>query len=142
MNREFLEFYDREIKLLRSQAAEFALEYPGIADRLGGLVGDRQDPMIVGLLEGAAFLAARVQLKLKHEFSEFTTNLIDQLAPQYLAPAPSYVLIEALADVRRRGLARGAHHRPRRLSRRDLSRGGAQRGVPVSSGGADHDVAL
>jgi type VI secretion system protein ImpG len=95
MNREFLEFYDREIKLLRSQAAEFALEYPGIADRLGGLVGDRQDPMIVGLLEGAAFLAARVQLKLKHEFSEFTTNLIDQLAPQYLAPAPSYVLIEA-----------------------------------------------
>ena len=54
---EFLEFYDREIKLLRSQAAEFALEYPGIADRLGGLVGDRQDPMIVGLLEGAAFLA-------------------------------------------------------------------------------------
>ena len=81
--------------LLRAQAGEFAEEYPGIAERLGGLVGDRQDPMIAGLLEGAAFLAARVQLKLKHEFSEFTTNLIDQLAPQYLAPTPSYVLVEA-----------------------------------------------
>ena len=95
MNREFLEFYNRELRLLESQAAEFAEEYPGVADRLGGLLGDRKDPMITGLLQGAAFLAARVQLKLRHEFSDFTTNLIDQLAPQYLAPTPSYLLIEA-----------------------------------------------
>ncbi len=51
--------------------------------------------MISGLLEGAAFLAARVQLKLKHEFADFTTNLIDQLAPHYLAPTPSFVLVRA-----------------------------------------------
>ena len=95
MNREFLEFYNRELTLLRQQAGEFAEEYPGVAERLGGLVGERQDPMIMGLLEGSAFLAARVQLKLKHEFSEFTANLIDQLAPQYLAPTPSFVLVEA-----------------------------------------------
>jgi type VI secretion system protein ImpG len=37
---------------------------------------DRTDPMVSGLLEGAAFLAARVQLKLKHEFPEFTNNLL------------------------------------------------------------------
>ena len=43
----------------------------------------------------AAFLAARVQLKLKHEFSDFTANLLDQLVPQYLAPTPSFVLIQA-----------------------------------------------
>jgi len=95
MNREFLEFYNRELAVLREQAVEFAAEYPGIADRLGGVVGDRLDPMIGGLLEGAAFLAARVQLKLKHEFSDFTVNLIDQLAPQYLAPLPSFVLVQA-----------------------------------------------
>ncbi len=95
MNREFLRFYNQELAILREQAAEFAQDYPGIAERLGGLVGDAADPMISGLLEGAAFLAARVQLKLKHEFADFTTNLIDQLAPHYLAPTPSFVLVRA-----------------------------------------------
>ena len=95
MNREFLRFYNQELSILREQAAEFAQDYPGIAERLGGLVGDAADPMISGLLEGAAFLAARVQLKLKHEFADFTTNLIDQLAPHYLAPTPSFVLVRA-----------------------------------------------
>ena len=94
MNREFLDFYNRELKVLREQAAEFAQEYPGVAERLGGLLADRTDPMISGLLEGSAFLAARVQLKIKHEFADFTTNLIDQLTPQYLAPTPSFLLTE------------------------------------------------
>src|SRR5437764_7953644 len=94
MNREFLKFYNQELAILREQAVEFAQEYPGVAERLGGLLDDNIDPMIGGLLEGAAFLAARVQLKLKHEFSDFTTNLIDQLAPHYLAPTPSFVLVQ------------------------------------------------
>jgi type VI secretion system protein ImpG len=94
MNREFLDFYNRELAVLRDSAAEFAAEFPGVAERLGGLIGDRTDPMISGLLEGAAFLAARVQLKIKHEFADFTTNLIDQLTPQYLAPTPSFLLAE------------------------------------------------
>src|SRR5688572_20252089 len=96
MNREFLDLYNRELQLLREHAAEFAEEYPGIAERLGGLIGDRQDPMIGGLLEGAAFLAARVQLKLKHEFSEFTANLLEQLVPNYLAPTPSALLAKVV----------------------------------------------
>jgi type VI secretion system protein ImpG len=95
MDREFLRFYNQELAILREQAAEFAEDYPGIAERLGGLVGEAADPMISGLLEGAAFLAARVQLKLKHEFADFTTNLIDQLTPHYLAPTPSFVLVRA-----------------------------------------------
>ena len=64
--------------------------------------------MIAGLLEGAAFLAARVQLKLKHEFSDFTTNLIDQLAPHYLAPTPSFVLAQAQPNFGDPASARGA----------------------------------
>ena len=92
MNREFLDLYNRELRLLHEQAREFAEEYPGIAERLGGLVADRMDPMVDGLLEGAAFLAARVQLKLKHEFPEFTSNLLEQLVPNYLAPTPSALL--------------------------------------------------
>ena len=97
MNREFLDLYNRELKLLQEQARDFAEEYPGIAERLGGLVEDRSDPMIAGLLEGAAFLAARVQLKLKHEFPEFTNNLVEQLVPNYLAPTPSALLARVAA---------------------------------------------
>ncbi len=95
MNREFLDHYDRELKLLHEQAREFAEDYPGVAERLGGLLDERMDPMIGGLLEGAAFLAARVQLKLKHEFPEFTNNLLEQLVPDYLAPVPSVLLVRA-----------------------------------------------
>lgn len=95
MNREFLKYYNQELAILREQASEFAEEYPGVAERLGGLLDDRVDPMIGGLLEGAAFLAARVQLKIKHEFADFTTNLLDQLVPHYLAPTPSFVLVQA-----------------------------------------------
>ena len=93
MNREFLDLYNRELDLFYEQAAEFAVEYPGIAGSLGSLVKERTDPMVAGLLEGAAFLAARVQLKLKHEFPEFTNNLVEQLVPHYLAPTPSAMMV-------------------------------------------------
>ena len=94
MNREFLDLYNRELQLLNEQAREFAEEYPGIAERLGGILEDRTDPMVSGLLEGAAFLAARVQLKLKHEFPEFTNNLLEQLVPHFLAPTPSAMVVQ------------------------------------------------
>ena len=95
MDIEFRNLYNQELALLKEQAAEFAKEYPGVADRLGGLLEDSMDPMVLGLLQGSAFLAARVQLKLKHEFADFTVNLIDQIAPHYLAPTPSFVLVRA-----------------------------------------------
>jgi len=94
MHRELLEHYNRELALLYEYAAEFAEEYPNVADRLGGLTRERSDPMIAGLLEGTALLAARVQLKLKHEFPEFTFNLLEQLLPNYLAPIPSIMLTQ------------------------------------------------
>lgn len=93
MNREFLDLYNRELKVLEDSAREFGQEFPGVADRLGGLAKESMDPMIHGMLEGAAFLAARVQLKIKHEFEEFTNNLLEQLLPHYLAPVPSAAMM-------------------------------------------------
>ena len=60
-----------------------------MAERLGSLTKEKIDPGLAGVLEGSAFMAARVQLKLKSEFSEFTTALLEQLLPNYLAPTPS-----------------------------------------------------
>ena len=95
MNREFWELYNRELRLLYEQSKDFAADHPGIADRLGGFDRDNMDPGLKGLLEGTAFLAARVQQKIKSEFSEFTTALLDELLPNYLQPVPSFVLVEA-----------------------------------------------
>lgn len=94
MNREFLDLYNRELDLLYDHAREFAEEYPGIAGRLGGLTREAMDPSVMGLLEGSAFLAARVQLKLKHEFPEFINNLLEQLVPNFLAPTPAITLVK------------------------------------------------
>lgn len=115
MNREFMELYNRELGLFYEHAAEFSEEYPGVAERLGSMLQDNPDPMIGGLIEGAAFLATRVQLKLKHEFSTFTNNLLEQLVPNFLAPVPSVVLTQALpqfGDEKLRSgnkMARGAY---------------------------------
>ena len=67
--------------------------------------------MIGGLLEGAAFLAARVQLKLKHEFSDFTTNL-DRPVGAALSGADAVVRARpGEPEIRRSEPARGADHR-------------------------------
>ncbi|MFT7310100.1 MAG: type VI secretion system protein ImpG, partial [Paracoccaceae bacterium] len=84
MKKEFLEAYNRELTILYERSREFAEDYPGIAERLGGLTEDKLDPGLAGLLEGTAFMAARVQLKLQSEFSVFTKSLLEQLLPNYL----------------------------------------------------------
>ena len=65
MNREFLEAYNRELAILYERSKEFAEDYPGIAERLGGLTQDKLEPGLMGLFEGSAFLAARGQVKLQ-----------------------------------------------------------------------------
>ncbi|MBL3567615.1 type VI secretion system baseplate subunit TssF, partial [Rhodovulum sulfidophilum] len=89
MNPALRDTYNRELALLKERTAEFARDYPGLADRLGGLMADNLDPTVAGLLEGSAFLAARVQLKLQDEFRGFTEALLDQVFPDALAPTPS-----------------------------------------------------
>jgi type VI secretion system protein ImpG len=98
MNREFLEFYDRELKILYERSREFADEFPGVAARLGAMTEEQIDPTIAGLLEGAAFLAARVQLKLKSEFDHFTIEMLEHLLPGFLSPTPSFAMIKVRPD--------------------------------------------
>ena len=43
MNRDFLEHYNRELKILYERSKEFADEFPGVAERLGGLSKEQMD---------------------------------------------------------------------------------------------------
>lgn len=107
MKRAFREAYNRELALLKERAAEFAADYPGLADRLGGLVEENLDPTVAGLLEGSAFLAARVQTKMEEEFQTFTHELLDQVFPDALAPTPSAMLVQANLPLNNTDLAKG-----------------------------------
>ncbi len=68
MDPRLLSYYERELQHIREMGAEFAQEFPKIAGRLGLEGFECADPYVERLLEGFAFLAARVQLKLDAEF--------------------------------------------------------------------------
>jgi len=96
MNRRFLDHYNNELYHLRQMAAEFAVQNPVQAGRLG-LDKDGKtvcpDPFVERLLEGFAFLTARVQHKLDAEFPRFTQSLLETVYPQYLCPVPSMAIV-------------------------------------------------
>lgn len=98
MREELRSYYERELTYLRSMGEEFKTVYPGIAARLG-IQSDRcDDPHTERLLQGFAFLAARIHLKLDDEFPEISTALLDLVYPHYLRPIPSMTVVEFQCD--------------------------------------------
>ena len=89
MSDILLPYYNRELAALRSLAGEFAEAHPKIAGRLRLSPDSVDDPHVARLLEGVAFLAARVHHRLDDEFPELTDALLGVLYPHYLAPMPS-----------------------------------------------------
>ena len=130
MDPRLLRHYNLELQHLREMGAEFAEQFPKIASRLGMNGLEVADPYVERLLEGFAFLAARVQLKLDAEFPRFTQALLEIVYPHYLAPTPSMVVVQLKPDSDDPGLAtagRGGGRGPTRQSGR--------RGVGPAGGG-------
>ena len=100
MNQEkLLEYYEKELQFLREMGSEFAERFPGTAAQLdlGGF--KCADPYVERLLEGFAFLTARVQLKIDAEYPRFTQNLMNMVYPHYLSPLPSMAIVKFEADM-------------------------------------------
>ena len=107
MRDELLAYYERELTFLRQMGAEFAEKYPKIAARLV-LEPDRcEDPHVERMLEGFAFLAARIHLKLDDDFPEITQALLNILFPHYTRPVPSTTVVEFHLDPEQGKLATG-----------------------------------
>jgi len=92
MSDTLLPYYDRELTAINRLATEFAEAYPKIAGRLRLSPGGVDDPHVARLLDGVAFLAARVHHRLDDEFPELTDALLGMLYPHYLAPVPSCMI--------------------------------------------------
>jgi type VI secretion system protein ImpG len=98
MDPRMLEYYNRELQHLREVGGEFAGEFPKIAGRLGLDQFECADPYVERLLEGFAFLAARVQLKIDSEFPRLTQHLLEMVYPHYLAPMPAMAVVQFQPD--------------------------------------------
>jgi type VI secretion system protein ImpG len=98
MDPRLLQYYNLELQHLRETGAEFAQQFPKIAARLGMHGLEVADPYVERLLEGVAFLAARVQLKIDAEFPRFTQALLEIIYPHFLAPTPSMLVAQLKAD--------------------------------------------
>lgn len=107
MDPRLLRYYNRELQHVREMGGEFAREYPKIAGRLGLEGFECADPYVERLLEGFAFLAARVQLKLDAQYPVFTQHLLEMVYPHYLAPVPSMAVVQLQPDPKEAALVTG-----------------------------------
>jgi type VI secretion system protein ImpG len=89
-----LRAYNEELAYLREAGREFGEEHEVIAGYLGLKTPNNPDPYVERLMEGVAFLAARVNLKIADQFPDFTQHLLQAVQPNYLAPTPSICIVE------------------------------------------------
>jgi type VI secretion system protein ImpG len=138
VDSRLLYYFNRELQHLREVGGEFAKEFPKIAGRLGLDEFACVDPYVERLLEGFAFLAARVRLKLDAEFPRFTQSLLETVYPHYLAPTPSMLVARFEPDLTNSALADG-FLLPRDTVLRSIIGKGEQTACEYRTG---HDVTL
>ena len=111
MDPRLLGYYRQELLHIRDAAAEFAREHPKVAGRLAleqtSAGGECVDPYVERLLEGFAFLAARVHYQQDAEYARFTQYLLELVYPSYLAPTPSMLIAQLEPDLDDPALAAG-----------------------------------
>src|SRR5260370_9522721 len=87
--------------------ADFAEKYPKVASRLLLEPTRCEDPHVERLIEAAAFLSARVHLKIDDEFPEIPDALLTVLYPHYIRPIPSMTVAQLHLDPDQGKLAGG-----------------------------------
>lgn len=92
---DLLHYYNNELEYLRKQGHVFAQQHPQVAAHLGLTEGRVEDPHISRLLEGVAFLTARVKAHIDNDYPQLTESLMDTLYPDFRAPIPSQTVIKA-----------------------------------------------
>ncbi|MEX1366588.1 MAG: type VI secretion system baseplate subunit TssF [Nannocystaceae bacterium] len=84
-------YYESELAYLREMGREFALVHPSTA----GLLAERgNDPDVERLLEGFAFLTARIREKVDDAVPSIVQGITDLLLPHFLRPIPATSIIQ------------------------------------------------
>lgn len=87
----FSKYYQSELTYLRELGKEFGKAYPAVAGMLSERGGD---PDVERLMEGFAFLTARIRERLDDDVPEVIHTLTDLLLPHYLRTLPACSIVE------------------------------------------------
>lgn len=82
--------FREEMEFLQRSGREFAADNPQLASFLGE---EASDPDVERLLEGVAFLTAKMGMKIEDDLPELTHSLLNLLWPNYLRPLPSMTMM-------------------------------------------------
>lgn len=93
MKEDFLDYYRANLVHLRELSAEFAQQFPKVAAKLNISQLETQDPFVERLLEGSAFLAARVEKKFDDGYPLMLQSLLLRVCPLALSPLPAGAVV-------------------------------------------------
>jgi len=103
----FSRFYQSELLYLRELGREFAATNPALA----GMFAERgADPDVDRLLEGFAFLTARIRERLDDAVPEVIEQLCQLALPQYMRSVPAVSVVEFSPAIR---ALKGVHRVPK-----------------------------
>ncbi|MFJ4067186.1 type VI secretion system baseplate subunit TssF [Pseudomonas sp. NPDC089996] len=105
--------FGEELRYLRELGADFAKDNPQLVRFLGK---DSGDPDVERLLEGFAFLTAKLRLKLEDDLPELTHPMLQLLWPNYLRPLPSATIIQFSPEKQTLNQSRSIHKGTRLFS--------------------------
>jgi type VI secretion system protein ImpG len=94
MDKDFLDYYNRELQFLFTQGAEFSEAHPHEAGKLMLEQNRCADPHVERMLQGFALLAARIHKKIDDEYPEIADALLSILYPHYQRPIPSMAVVQ------------------------------------------------
>ena len=84
-------YYESELQYLREMGREFAQLHPSTA----GLLAERgSDPDVERLLEGVAFLTARIRERIDDAVPAVVHGVMQLLLPHYLRPVPATSVVQ------------------------------------------------
>ena len=87
----FESYYQAELSYLRDMGRAFGEKHPSLA----GLLAERgTDPDVERLLEGFAFVAARMRQRIDDAAPELVESLAELLLPHVLRPVPASTIVE------------------------------------------------
>ena len=88
------EYFEAEMRKLKTEAGAFAEQCPEQARELNIARDQDRDPYIERLLEASAFLTAQIHQRIDDDLPDICESLLQQLAPQLISPYPAATVME------------------------------------------------